>query len=208
MKCVECGQPISKLWEEPVKGNITLTICSSCNKIADKFIEYDYTLIFLNLILSKTQVYRHILFNINFCKTFVDLCNMFFLSCFADTILSSCEDLECWTVEYSKNILKNLCYLGVIVAAAKLSGTKVKKRSIVRAVLFASFGKLGTFMIVIWNYSYLHRGMMSFFIFLNNIIAVKEVLETSFFKSFSYIFLAIVVSSIEGTLRYYGLVNC
>ena len=94
MKCVECGNSMTKLYEEPVKGNITLVNCEKCGKIADKFIEYEYTLIFLNLILCKTQVYRHVLFNIDFCNTVYDIFKLFIVSSFLDSILYPCNDIE------------------------------------------------------------------------------------------------------------------
>ena len=104
MKCVECGQNINKLFEEPLKGNIALVNCENCGKIADKFIEYEYTLIFLNLILCKTQVYRHILFNIEFCNTAFEVFKLFVLSCLMDCILYSCNGVECWALQFLANV--------------------------------------------------------------------------------------------------------
>ena len=102
-------------------------------------------------------------------------------------------------------MLQNFLYIGVIVVSSRVSGIKCKKRRIARAVLVASFGKLGAVMIVTWKYSILHRGMMSFFIYMNNVIAIKECLETSYFKAFTFVVVAVVVSSIESTIKDYGI---
>ena len=197
MKCVECGVNISKLFEEPLKGNITLVTCENCGKIADKYIEYEYTLILLNLILCKTQVYRHILFNINFCSTTKDISKLFLASCVLDMILCSCVDIECWVIEFLRCIAKNSIYHVIIIICASLVGISFNKQSLIRAILVASFGKLGSLMIVTWKYSFFHRYMMQFFIYVNCIVSVRECLETSNFRAFSFILIALIFSSIE-----------
>ena len=63
MRCVECGEEVEQLYREYSKGNIRLTICSSCNHIADKYVEYEVVLILIDLMLHKPQAYRHILDN-------------------------------------------------------------------------------------------------------------------------------------------------
>jgi len=45
------------------KGNIRLSRCKSCHSISDKYVEYEFVLIFIDLLLHKTQVYRHLIFN-------------------------------------------------------------------------------------------------------------------------------------------------
>lgn len=34
-----------------------------CNQFADKYIEHDFIIIFIDMLLHKPQVYRHLLFN-------------------------------------------------------------------------------------------------------------------------------------------------
>lgn len=61
----------------------------NCSKLADKYVEYDPVIIFLDLVLLRVQVYRHILFNqIEYCdkgisRTFIKifLVYLFFESC-------------------------------------------------------------------------------------------------------------------------------
>lgn len=203
MKCVECAADIGKLFEEPVKGNITLVNCENCGKIADKYIEYEYTLIFLNLILCKIQVYRHVLFNADFCDTAFEIFKLFALSCFLDTVLQSCEDFPCFVVEFARCVLKNSVYLLGIFLCASVSGLKVNTQSLIRAVLLASYGKLGAFMILTWKYSLLHRSMMSFFIYLNNMISVREAINSNSFQAFTFVLVALVISSADSIINYY-----
>jgi len=61
--CVECGKPVPNLYTEYSKQNIQLSVCTSCNNFADQYIEHDYVIIFMDLLLHKKQVYRHLLFN-------------------------------------------------------------------------------------------------------------------------------------------------
>ncbi|KAI8904329.1 Arv1-like family-domain-containing protein [Gorgonomyces haynaldii] len=62
-RCIECGEKVSQLYVEYGKGNIKLQECPQCLKFADKYIEYDLTTIFIDMVLLKHQVYRHMLFN-------------------------------------------------------------------------------------------------------------------------------------------------
>ncbi|KAK9452596.1 Arv1-like family-domain-containing protein [Dipodascopsis uninucleata] len=63
MMCIECAHPVTSLYTEYSSNNIRLTACPNCNKFADKYIEHDSVLIFIDLVLIKPQVYRHLTFN-------------------------------------------------------------------------------------------------------------------------------------------------
>lgn len=65
MICIECGYPgIQCLYSRYKSEYIKLTVCPKCNKIADKYIEYDSVILFLDILLLKKQAYRHLSFNI------------------------------------------------------------------------------------------------------------------------------------------------
>ncbi|CAM9598353.1 unnamed protein product [Ectocarpus fasciculatus] len=61
--CVECGRPVALLFREYNKGNIRLGRCSYCRSVADKYIEWEFVLIAIDLALHRVQAYRHLLFN-------------------------------------------------------------------------------------------------------------------------------------------------
>jgi hypothetical protein len=194
MKCIECGLEVERLYEEPVKGNIMLTNCTNCGKIADKFVEYEYTLIFINMILCKTQVYRHILFNIDFCDTLGGTGKLFLAICFLDVVLARCQDVKCLAIAVGNSLGRNLGYFGLVLLTVWMVQGKVEALKVVRAILLASFGKLGSFMIVTWNYSFVHSITMRFFIYLNHVIAIKECLQLNYVKAFGVIFLASLIT--------------
>jgi len=56
MICVECGQPVNDLHHQFRGSGILLTRCEYCNCVADKYVEHEGVIIFLDLILHKPQV--------------------------------------------------------------------------------------------------------------------------------------------------------
>lgn len=64
MICVECTwSEIDALFSQFKSQYIRLEICSNCGKVADKYIEFDNVLLFLDLLLLKPQAYRHVAYN-------------------------------------------------------------------------------------------------------------------------------------------------
>ncbi|GMG49822.1 unnamed protein product [Ambrosiozyma monospora] len=63
MICVECSAPTLTLYDKYKGNHIRLTICDNCHKVADKYIEYDKVLLFIDLMLLKPQAYKHTIYN-------------------------------------------------------------------------------------------------------------------------------------------------
>jgi len=67
--CIECRHPVKTLWREGGAGdkagghNIRLTVCKNCGRFCDKYVEHDFVVLFIDLVLIKPQVYRHLLHN-------------------------------------------------------------------------------------------------------------------------------------------------
>ncbi|KAG4221342.1 hypothetical protein PC116_g30182 [Phytophthora cactorum] len=68
--CIECRHPVKTLWTQysgagdPSSGhNIRLTVCKKCGRFCDKYVEHDFVVLFIDLVLIKPQVYRHLLHN-------------------------------------------------------------------------------------------------------------------------------------------------
>lgn len=65
MICTECSRlDIGPLYSEFKSQYIKLTVCPGCGKVADKYIEFDYVILFLDILLLKPQAYRHLAFNV------------------------------------------------------------------------------------------------------------------------------------------------
>ncbi|KAJ7007976.1 protein arv1 [Populus alba x Populus x berolinensis] len=63
-RCVECGFPIETLFLQYSPGNIRLLRCANCEAVADEYIECEFMIILIDLILHKTKAYRHLLFSV------------------------------------------------------------------------------------------------------------------------------------------------
>ncbi|KAF2721411.1 ARV1-like protein [Polychaeton citri CBS 116435] len=68
--CIECRYPIGQLYTTYSKADdkalgkgVRLTQCPRCKKFADKYVEHDFVVLFIDLVLIKPQVYRHLLYN-------------------------------------------------------------------------------------------------------------------------------------------------
>ncbi|KAL5336193.1 Arv1-like family-domain-containing protein [Aspergillus crustosus] len=68
--CIECSFPVSHLYsaysradDRSLGKGVRLTQCPHCKRFADKYVEHDFVVIFIDLVLIKPQVYRHLLFN-------------------------------------------------------------------------------------------------------------------------------------------------
>ncbi|KAJ2730601.1 sterol homeostasis protein [Coemansia sp. BCRC 34962] len=71
--CIECGFPVSSLYTEYGVGHIRLTQCEHCKSFADKYVEHDVVIVFIDMLLHKPQVYRHLLVNkLEFRQPFIE----------------------------------------------------------------------------------------------------------------------------------------
>ncbi|KAL6795729.1 Arv1-like family domain-containing protein [Trichoderma camerunense] len=68
--CIECRYPVKTLWtqysgaDDKSNGHlIRLTVCRKCGHFCDKYVEHDFVVLFIDLVLIKPQVYRHLLHN-------------------------------------------------------------------------------------------------------------------------------------------------
>ncbi|KAL8399929.1 hypothetical protein RB594_000371 [Gaeumannomyces avenae] len=68
--CIECRHPVKTLWtkysgagDKSSGHNIRLTVCKNCGRFCDKYVEHDFVVLFIDLVLIKPQVYRHLLHN-------------------------------------------------------------------------------------------------------------------------------------------------
>ncbi|KAK5998183.1 Protein arv1 [Cladobotryum mycophilum] len=68
--CIECRHPVKTLWtkysgaDDKSSGHlIRLTVCRKCGRFCDKYVEHDFVVLFIDLVLIKPQVYRHLLHN-------------------------------------------------------------------------------------------------------------------------------------------------
>ncbi|CCX34154.1 Similar to Protein arv1; acc. no. Q9HDX5 [Pyronema omphalodes CBS 100304] len=68
--CIECSYPVQSLYtayssadDKSLGRGVRLTQCPRCKRFADKYVEHDFVVLFIDMVLIKPQVYRHLLFN-------------------------------------------------------------------------------------------------------------------------------------------------
>jgi hypothetical protein len=175
MKCVECGEAVLHVYREFSKGNIRLTRCSACGAIADKYIEFESILLFLDLLLLKPQVYRHLLFNAQNNKgpvlwrlipAFL-LCDAFLMSRNAPALPASTLILQA-----------ALEFAAFVLVAWRLAGWFLGEAF--NALIISSFGKLLAVLMMIWDYDPLHETLLLCFVLASNSIAVSLLSSKSF----------------------------
>lgn len=61
--CIECRYPVKTLWtqysgaDDKSNGHlIRLTVCRKCGNFCDKYVEHDFVVLFIDLVLIKPQV--------------------------------------------------------------------------------------------------------------------------------------------------------
>lgn len=66
--CIECRYPVKTLWtkysgagDKSSGHNIRLTVCRNCGRFCDKYVEHDFVVLFIDLVLIKPQVIRILL---------------------------------------------------------------------------------------------------------------------------------------------------
>ncbi|KAL3205433.1 hypothetical protein MRX96_011318 [Rhipicephalus microplus] len=62
--CVHCGETQQQLYKSYGPDLLKLSRCSRCNRIADEYIEMEFSIVLIDAVLQKLEAYRHIIFNI------------------------------------------------------------------------------------------------------------------------------------------------
>ncbi|XP_067901535.1 protein ARV1 isoform X1 [Heterodontus francisci] len=196
-RCIECNEEVQELHRDYNCGIIKITICKSCQKPVDKYIEYDPVIILIDAILCKVQAYRHIILNTKI-NIHWKLC-IFCLLCEAYLRWSQLQDSQQTVdptdiIRYAKEWdFYQMFGLASLELAAFLSGaflflwlTKadfIQKKSnlnmLLIALLLSGYGKLLVIPAVIWEHDYspLYINLIKFFVLASNTQAVRAQME-------------------------------
>ncbi|CAI9575436.1 unnamed protein product [Staurois parvus] len=192
-RCIECNEESNELYRDYKHGVLKITICKSCQKPVDKYIEYDPVIILINAMLCKAQAYRHILFNAKI-NIHGKLC-MFCLLCEAYTRWrqlpgsSNHTDPEDF-IRYAKEwdfyrmfgiaALEQAAYLtGIFIVLFSAMLKPLKSGSefalLFKALLLSSYGKLLLIPAVIWEHDYtpLCLRLITLFVLTSNTQAIR-----------------------------------
>ncbi|KAM6177358.1 protein ARV1 [Erethizon dorsatum] len=196
-RCIECNQEASELYRDYNHGVLKLTICKSCQKLVDKYIEYDPVIILINAILCKAQVYRHILFNTKI-NIHGKLC-MFCLLCEAylrwwqlqdsnqntapDDLIRYAKEWDFYRMFAIASLEQSAFFIGIFtflwVGRLMTAKKKLNFVLLLKALLLSSYGKLLLIPAVIWEHDYtpLCLGLIKVFVLTSNFQAVRVTLN-------------------------------
>lgn len=65
-KCIVCFRDVDELLKVYGAGHVVLSKCPRCQSVADMYVEHNSMLVFIDMLLHKRAVYRHLLFNGSF----------------------------------------------------------------------------------------------------------------------------------------------
>ncbi|XP_036916123.1 protein ARV1 [Sturnira hondurensis] len=198
-RCIECNQEAKELYRDYNHGVLKITICKSCQKPVDKYIEYDPVIILINAVLCKAQAYRHVLFNTKI-NMHGKLC-IFCLLCEAYLRWWQLQDSSQNTdpddfIRYAKEWdFYRMFAIASLEQAAFLVGiftflwiersiTTQKKPNFVlllKALLLSSYGKLLLIPAVIWEHEYtlLCLRFIKVFVLTSNFQAIRVTLNST-----------------------------
>ncbi|XP_072265368.1 protein ARV1 [Pyxicephalus adspersus] len=198
-RCIECNEESNELYRDYNHGVLKITICKSCQKPVDKYIEYDPVIILINAMLCKVQAYRHILFNTKI-NIHGKLC-IFCLLCEAYTRWRQLPGSSSYTnpedlIRYAKEwdfyrlfgiaALEQTAYLMGIFIVLFLANLKPLKMGsefalLFKALLLSSYGKLLLIPAVIWEHDYtpLCLKLITLFVLTSNTQAIRVTLNVS-----------------------------
>ncbi|KAK6488985.1 protein ARV1 isoform X1 [Huso huso] len=213
-KCIECTQEANELHRDYSNGVLKITICKSCQKPVDKYIEYDPVIILIDAILCKAQAYRHIIFN-----TTLNIHGKLFVFCLL------CEAYLRWSqlqgskqssdpadiIRYTKEwdfyrmfglaALELIMFLvGVFTFLWLIKGylkTIFEPAMMLKALLLSSYGKLLVIPAVIWEHDYspLCLHLIKVFVLTSNSQAVRVILNCSRRLSLLVIFIGLLMET-------------
>ncbi|EGO59069.1 hypothetical protein NEUTE1DRAFT_60095 [Neurospora tetrasperma FGSC 2508] len=172
--CIECRHPVKTLWREGAGDkstghNIRLTVCKNCGRFCDKYVEHDFVVLFIDLVLIKPQVYRHLLHN-TLMKDEDEFAYMFFLLlCTLSTLAFHGSIRFLTSSRYSP-----LHLLGILPQFSR-------PNSVSTALLVSSSTKLFPILMVIWEYDVPAAARsLGWAVVANNVEALKILLDCNY----------------------------
>ncbi|KAI9305093.1 Arv1-like family-domain-containing protein [Cunninghamella echinulata] len=205
--CVECGTSVQNLYTEYSKDNIRLTSCDNCHQFADKYVEHDFIIIFIDMLLLKPQVYRHLLFNRisqpghgiepNVFR-FAILLILFEVYIKWFRLERTCAQYNSIFIQqplyYQYLYILALCIFEFIVFHCSTCLTLklyffnqskiIRYNYISMALVISSFGKMLLILMVIWNYEQLeYSWLVSIIVLASNVEALSVYLSLSYTKT-------------------------
>ncbi|KAM9018325.1 protein ARV1 [Ara ararauna] len=196
-RCIECSREAAELYRDYQRGVLRISICKSCQKPVDKYIEYDPVIILINAVLCKAQAYRHILFNTKI-NIHGKLC-IFCLLCEAylrwlqlqdssqntnpDDLIRYAKEWDFYRMFGIASLEQTSFLVGMFISLWWMRPEMLKTKSdfilLLKALLLSSYGKLLLIPAVIWEHDYtpLCLAFIKVFVLISNSQAIRVTLN-------------------------------
>ncbi|XP_039131322.1 protein ARV 1 isoform X5 [Dioscorea cayenensis subsp. rotundata] len=150
--CVNCGSRLNTLYIQYSPGNIRLIKCDNCKAVADPYIECEFMIILIDLILHKPKAYRHLLYNMLSFKS---------------------EDIKV----FLDVLLGNIVFIVVLLLGTRLfvncSLTITSYLEILLAVFVSSFFKVYLVAMMVWEFPSAVLYIIEMFVLSSNAVAFR-----------------------------------
>ncbi|KMZ68789.1 hypothetical protein ZOSMA_22G00810 [Zostera marina] len=194
LRCVHCGCKVGRLVVQYSPGNIRLIKCEKCKLVADPYIECEFMIVFIDLILHKEKAYRHLLYNMlnwdlvseegllwksTIIYIVLDGCRYLFLSEFKEELRASRNLLfPIWicTKVCLSVVLGNVMFLATLFLLISLSQT-VRLRRVFQAILFSSYLKIFLVAMMVWEFPTTVIFIIDIFVLSSNAVALKVLMQ-------------------------------
>ncbi|XP_042424655.1 protein ARV 2-like isoform X2 [Zingiber officinale] len=198
LRCVNCAREMPSLYVQYSPGNIRLMKCEYCRAVADPYIECEFMIILIDLILHKRKAYRHLLFNMLNLGGDDKYTNIFFSTktltmegryyllrsseaCFDSSTHIMMSILTCGKVLLNV-ILGNLIFISVLFLGTrfllKLSFNTVSYSQILLAVLISTYFRLYLIAMLVWEFPSSVLYIIDLLVLSSNALALGVVTES------------------------------
>ncbi|KAE9418286.1 hypothetical protein Angca_007457, partial [Angiostrongylus cantonensis] len=209
--CVNCMEPSTSLYQSYSEGVIRLSNCNRCNKVVDKYVEYETVLVVIDLIIHNISAYRHLIYNMKI-QSYLRLATIFLLCDAYDKWISgrvgvyNIYDLE-WIFykSFLQSAVEMVTYVATVVLCdLKLHSYKLERMfTVSRGTVMGYYGNVAVVLSIIFKLSneFSYRSVTQLFIFASHIQIQRTLFpDLSFLSNFVIVTSGVTFSMASGML--------
>ncbi|ORY41236.1 hypothetical protein BCR33DRAFT_342640 [Rhizoclosmatium globosum] len=226
-KCIHCASSMKALYREYSKGNIRLELCKHCKQFADHYIENDTIVVFIDMVLMKKPVFRHLLhnrlqynslgINMNVSKLAVILILFeVYVKWFTLEKYHGKADFMATESIYKQYLyILSLCvfestlwHIAIRTAVwllhkqepAEEAKSIVWYNKVSMSLIISSYGKLFLLLMAIWDYKELdYAWLLNVFVVMSNLEALSAFLNTKYIETGAILGVGVLVRVLFGS---------
>ncbi|ESQ36720.1 hypothetical protein EUTSA_v10008618mg [Eutrema salsugineum] len=215
-RCVGCGFRVKSLFIQYSPGNIRLMKCGNCKEVADEYIECERMTIFIDLILHRPKVYRHVLYNAINQET-VNVQHLLLKLVFAYLLLDSYRSLVLRITDERSSLSEssvltsvkvligvlsaNLAFFFAFAIAAKgLLNEVSRRREILLGILISSYLKIFLLAMLVWEFPMSVIFIVDILVLTSNSMALKVLTESTTSRCIAVCLIAHTVRFLVGSV--------